>query len=167
MIKKIKRKDKEVSDFLKSVDYSSTPLLIDLLDRHCLFFDSEFKALMKCVSTMHDICKRIYKRFERRETIQISPSVARYVEFDEETRRYPHILYNFTARDARICIVHIKMRYHICCLNFEPSYTSTSLSPCSHDSRLYGDWSELNDEVLNRFLDCVFEYCSKNLKVLF
>jgi len=167
MNKKIQRKDKEVEDFLKSVDYSSTPLLVDLLDRHALFFDSEFRAVMKMVENMHDICKRIYKRFERRETIQISPSVARYVEFDEEIRRYPHILYNFTSKDVRICIVHIKTRYHICCINFQPSFSSTSLSPFYDDGRLYGDWDSMSDDVLNRWLDCVFEYCSKNLKVLF
>lgn len=169
MNKMIKRKQKEVDDFLKDVDYSSSPLLVDLLDKHCLFFDSEFKALMKIISNANDIVKRIYKRFDRRETIQIAPSVARYVELDNEVQRYPHLLYSFTSRNVRICIVKIKSNYHILCLNYTPKncVKTLALRPRPEDSRLLGSWFSLVPETIECWLDVVFEYCSHELEVLF
>lgn len=169
MEKKILKKNKEVDKFLKDVDYSSTPLLIDLLDKHCLFFDSELKAVMKCVCTLNDICKRVYKRFERRESIQIAPSVARYVEFDNEISRYPHLLFNFTSKKVRICIVRIKHRVHILCINYVPNSCARrrALEQGLTDERLYGSWSEVTKETIECWLDVVFEYCSKELEVLF
>lgn len=168
MNKMIKRKDNEVDQFLKDVSYSSTPLLVDLLDKHCLFFDSELKSVMKCVTTLNDICKRVYKRFERRETIQIAPSVARYVEFDNELQRYPHLLFNFTSKNVRICICKIKRLYHILCINWKPSRVSLfrEMAQSSDDDRIYGEWHSLDSQLLNRWLDCVFEYCSHELEVL-
>lgn len=169
MEKKILKKNKEVDKFLKDVDYSSTPLLIDLLDKHCLFFDSELKAVMKCVCTLNDICKRVYQRFERRESIQIAPSVARYVEFDNEISRYPHLLFNFTSKNVRICIVKIRSNIHILCINYTPKISQRlkSLQVQDIDERLYGSWSNVDKEVIERWLDVVFEYCSNQLEVLF
>ena len=169
MNKAIKKKDKEVEQFLKDVDYSSTPLLIDLLDKHCLFFDSELKTVVKSVKILNDICKRVYKRFERRETIQIAPSVARYVEFDNEINRFPHLLFNFTAKKVRICICKIRDSFHILCINFVPktSVMRRAMQRSWTDERLYGEWSKVEKEIIECWLDVVFEYCSRDLEVLF
>lgn len=169
MEKKIKKKSKDVEKFLKDVDYSSTPLLIDLLDKHCLFFDSELKAVMKCVVTLNDICKRVHQRFERRETLQIAPSVARYIEFDNEISRFPHLLFNFTSKKVRICIAKIKDRVHILCINYVPTACARrrALEREWTDERLYGSWSKVTKETVECWLDVVFEYCSNELEVLF
>lgn len=171
MQKQIKRKDKEVQDFLDSVDYSSTPLLLDLLDKHTLFFDDELKVFCKCVDFLHTVVKNVRRRFDRRATLQIAPSVARYMELNNQIQRYPHLLYSFTAKDVRICIAKIKGKYCICCINYDIKSShlvhSRYLQPSYDDHRIYGSFDKLDSQVLNAWLDVVFEFCSKQLEVLF
>lgn len=167
MNKKIMKKRDDISEFCKALDYSETPALLDLIEKHCLFFDSELRVAHKLVKELSDIFKRVYKRFERRETLQITASVARYMELDNEIQHYPHLLYDFKCRDVRICICKIRGIYHILCLNFRPSFSATRLKPDFDDDRIFGCWNEFNDDLLTKWLDCVFDFSSKNLGVLF
>lgn len=145
------------SNFVKDEDFeipdSRYSDIASLLKGQCLFLDAELSACWRAVKSLYDIFKVAKKRFDRRDTLQVSSSVAQFYQFTQDSVRYPYVLYDFIHKSDRICIVQNKGVYKVFCSsplkNFEPD-----------ESKLfYGHFDNLSDCV-NYWFDMVRSYLS-------
>ena len=117
----------------------------------CVFYDSELKQLRASFKSAYDTLKRIEKRAERRQTIQISQSLFDYVERERTKITVPQQFYDFKYADYRICIYHYHSKYSVLCVGFE--FFAERWRQCDFygNGRLYGEFDS--------FKDCLNLYC--------
>lgn len=133
-----------------------------LLRGQCLFLDYELTQSFSAIKKLYDIFKSAKKRFDRRDTLQVAQSLARYYQFEVDKARYPYILFDFVQKNFRICIVSCESHYHI--------YTNIpyfdTLCPVEKiGANLFCDFKSLS-ECKNRWLEYIRNWINSQLSEL-
>lgn len=97
-------------DYLGSL-LSTTQYLISDYELNCCFND---------IKNLYDTFRLAKKRFERKDSLQISPSQKKYMQAVVDSIKYPYVLYDFVDKNVRICVVQNKKKYYVYCLNYIP-----------------------------------------------
>ncbi len=122
----------------------------------CVYYDSELKDLKASFKEAYSILKRIDKRAERRQTVQVSKSLFDYVEKQGMLRAVPSEFFDFKYNDTRICIYRFKKSYAILVIGFDWSTTEYELwrSDYFGVGHLYGYFKTPKD-AMPAYLKCV------------
>lgn len=122
-----------------------------------LFSDYEMSRCFKIIKELFDVFKRAKKRFDRKETLRVSPTVSQFVQMSKDSEDYPYILNDFRFEGKRICICQYKKHYYVYCdiddetLSYFRNYKNYSMP------NFYGDFSTLC-EAQSLFLSIVNRY---------
>lgn len=134
------------------------------LDSSFVITDKELNAAFKYVKGLYDVFKDAKKRFERRETMNVSSSALKYMQLKRDVVSYPYVLYDFVCENVRCCIVRFKSFYTVCCIGFKPWNNDKTLIPVGRSC--YGRFDTL-DDCVQGFLDCIRDYLRLCFKELF
>ena len=112
-----------------------------------LYYDYELCDCFNAIKTLYDIFKRVKKRFDRKDTLTISKSVADWLQLKRDSDLYPYVLYDFKCNSSRICIIQHAKRYYVY-VNVPNSNAIYKKYECDwKDYDLYGGYERLSDCV--------------------
>lgn len=123
-----------------------------------LFADYEMTDCFKLVKTLWDIMKRAKHRFDRKDTLQVSPSVSQFVELKRNETDFPYVLYDFRNNGDRICIFQKRKRFYVYANVSSPKVLNDYFHSCEVIPQVYGNFEQLCDCV-RLWLDVVTRYC--------
>lgn len=142
-------------------DFSPYKHVTDFLDNtHCLIFDTELDTLYKNVKNMYDILKLAKERFQRKDTLNISSSIAKYMENVNDIDKYPYVLYQFLHRNVKICITQYKKRYYVYAVGWD-FLSHFRKYVYQNNKSLFGGYMSLSDTI-ELYDDMVRSYCSRS-----
>lgn len=78
-----------------------------------LFADYDMTKCFNLIKQLFDIFKRAKKRFDRRDSLQVSPTVSQFFQSVKDSEDYPYILNDFRYNGTRICICQNKKHYYV------------------------------------------------------
>lgn len=136
--------------------------MIDDVSHHqYLFADFELNRLTSLVKELYDTFKRAKKRFDRKETLELSPSLCKYIQSRVDALEHPFILYSFVNDGQKVMVYQHKKKYYVYC-NFSVS-KRFSCYRTGFNSELYGNFDFLADAV-QLFLNIVCDYTLDKIK---
>lgn len=137
--------------------------IADLLGSTFLISDSELNMCFSNIKNIYEIFKDAKKRFERRDSLNVSRSAVEYMQLKKDCHSYPYVLYDFVSHNVRICLTQYKKKYSVCCIGFTPqNYERLPYV----GKNLYGSFDLLSD-ASQAFLDFVRDYLRQVFKDLF
>ena len=156
-------------EILDNCDTRNSPFYTLLKNSHSLFFDVEMTSVIRLVKQISDIIKRVEKRFERRETYNVSRSLCEAVTRDIQYTKYPWLYYDFRFDKVRICVVKVRNYYYIHYDGVPYDYIKSfvdhnGLVAVLDDNRFLcpadNYWSSVDDVVpcFSRFCDFIINY---------
>lgn len=134
----------------------------DLAKGQCLFFDVELTQCFSQIKSLYDTFKNARKRFERKDTLQISSSATQYMQNVRDSQLYPYVLYDFVNKDVRICVHRLHHKYYVYVVGYSPDTRFYHSVEPYH----YGGFDDLSD-ACQMFLDIVRDYLRFCFKELF
>ena len=90
----------------------------------CYYYDFDLKELSENFDNLYKIFKRIRKRAERRQTIQISKSIFDYYSKKDDLKRIPQKYFDFRHGDIRVCLYKYRNSFSVVCVGFDYPYES-------------------------------------------
>ena len=134
-------------------------------DFRTVFYDYEILELNKHFKECRDILSRISKRCDRRQNVQISPTLYQYAEKLHILNSCPQDFYNFSMDDVRICIFKYCSRFSVSVCGFDfPKVSEFKCVQRISFTKLYGDFDSI-DEAIPLFIDIVCYYLYEVKKV--
>lgn len=126
-----------------------------------LYYDYELVDCFNAVKNLYDIFKRVKKRFDRKDTLTVSKSVADFLQLQKDADLYPYILYDFKCNTVRVCVIQHSKRYYVyvSAANPEPIQKKFKAEWLGYD--FFGNYDRLKDS-LSLFLSIV-SFCSMNI----
>lgn len=129
--------------------------ITDIIESNFFIYDSELNSMYNNVKELYETFKLAKKRFERKDTLQVSKSFVDYKQKLNDCIKYPYVLYDFIYLDTRICVTQYKKKYHVYS-TYKPSQKLDVKK--SYAEKLYGDFDNL-ESAKKLFADLVKEYC--------
>lgn len=84
----------------------------------CYFYDVDLRELSASFDSIYKVFKRIRKRAERRQTVQISKTIFDYYDRKADLARVPQKYYDFRNGTDRICLYAYRGFYSVLCVGF-------------------------------------------------
>lgn len=112
-----------------------------------LFYDWELEKSFADVKRLYDTFKRAKKRFERKETIQISKSMCDYIQKCKDVELNPYILYKFDFGSDRICLCQERKIYYVYVSVSDLSIYKQKFSDCFKFGNFFGGYDTLSSAI--------------------
>lgn len=124
----------------------------------CVYYDYELVQLRKDFTELYKIFKRIEKRAERRQTVQISKSLFDYYDRKSDLKVCPQKYYDFRYGEYRICLYKFYSKISILCVGFQYPYQFKRDCPYKGCGFLYGEY-DTYVSALPLFSEIVYWFC--------
>lgn len=122
----------------------------------CVYYDYELKALHKAFDSLYKIFKRIEKRADRRQTVQISKSLFDYYDRKSDLKVVPQKYFDFRYGEYRICLFRYRNKVSVLTVGFSWPECPSRVIDYSGVGNLYGEFDVVNIDCLNMFQSCVY-----------
>ena len=132
----------------------------------CVYYDYDLKELSSSFDSLYKTFKRIRKRAERRQTVQISKSLFDYYEKKQDIIKIPQKYFDFRCDNDRICVYKYRNFYSVLCVGFDyPSQGVKRFEYWSGAGTPYGKFSIARDAI-PLFIEIVYWYVTNILTTL-
>ena len=123
----------------------------------CVYYDYELVQLRKNFLELYKLFKKIEKRAERRQTVQISKSLFDYYDRKTDLKVVPQKYYDFRYGEYRICLFRYLNKISVLTVGFRYPDKPFREVPYTGSGFLYGEFNTY-DQALDLFREIVYYF---------